>query len=326
LRLALAAMHDEPLALPHELDRLIELADEYRFGPSTAAIVDAAERRRIPVLRLTEMGSLVQLGYGVHQKRIQASETAHTSSIAVSMCQEKALTNQMLRAVGVPVPEGRVVSSAEDAWEAAQEIGTPVVVKPEDGNQGKGVSVRLHTEAEVRAAFAIAAVFGPVLVERCIDGDDYRLLVVNGRLVAAARRDPAHVVGDGKHTVAELIAIVNQDPRRREGHASTLTRLKLDDGAMLVLHQQGLCGESMPEAGQVVRLRTNANLSTGGTATDVTDIVHSANARTAELAAQIMALDVAGIDVLCHDITCPLAEQGGAIVEVNAARSRWRAF
>lgn len=320
LRLTLAAMHNEPFDIAGELDQLHDLADTYRLGPSTGAIVDAARARDIPVLRLTPKDSLVQLGYGVYQKRIQASETSNTRAIAVDMCQNKEMTNRMLRAVGVPVPDGRAVDSADDAWAVAQEIGLPVVVKPEDGNQGKGVSVNLHTEADVRAAYDIARTFrSSVLVERFIIGHDYRLLIVGGALVAAARRDPAQVVGDGQHTVGELVEIVNKDPRRRPGHSSTLTRIRVDEAATLVLDQQGLAVESIPEAGQVVRLRTNCNLSTGGTATDVTDIVHPANARVAQLAAQIFDLDVAGIDMLCADITRPLGEQGGAIVEVNAA-------
>jgi len=320
LRLTLAAMHDEPFDLAAELAQLHDLADTYKLGPSTATIVAAARARHIPVLRLTPKDSLVQLGYGVYQKRIQASETSNTRAIAVDMCQNKEMTNRMLRAVGVPVPDGQAVESADDAWAAAQEIGMPVVVKPEDGNQGKGVSVNLHTEADVRAAYDIArAVRSGVLVERFIVGHDYRLLVVNGQLVAAARRDPAQVLGDGQHTVAELVAIVNEDPRRRPGHSSTLTRIRVDEAAELVLAQQGLSVVSIPEAGQVVRLRTNCNLSTGGTASDVTDIVHPANAQVAQLAAQIFDLDVAGIDMLCTDITRPLTEQGGAIVEVNAA-------
>lgn len=320
LRLTLAAMHDQPFDVAAELDLLMSVADEYGLGPSTAAIVAAARARDIPVLRLTPKESLVQLGYGVYQKRIQASETTNTSAIAVTMCQEKALTNRMLRAVGVPVPEGRIVASADDAWAAAQEIGHPVVVKPEDGNQGKGVSVNLTTEAEVRAAYALARQFrSGVLVERAIIGDDYRLLVVNGSLVAAARRDPALVVGDGQHTITELVEIVNRDPRRRPGHSSTLTRIVCDDAVKLVLGQQGLTLDSVPEPGQRVKLRTNCNLSTGGTATDVTAEVHPRNARLAELAAQILALDVAGIDMLCADIRRPISEQNGAIVEVNAA-------
>lgn len=320
LRLTLAAIHDEPFDVEAELEALMTLADEYRFGPSTAAIVAAAEARNIPVLRVTPTASLVQLGYGVYQKRIQASETSHTSAIAVDMCQDKALTNQMLRAVGVPVPEGRTVSSADDAWAAAEAIGLPVVVKPAAGNQGKGVSVNLMTEAEVGAAYAIARRYSSeVLVERTITGDDYRLLVINGELVAAARRDPAQVLGDGEHTIAQLVEQINLDPRRRPGHSSTLTRIRLDSSVELVLSQQGLTIDSVPETGQLVKLRTNCNLSTGGTATDVTDEVHPSNARIARLAAQIMGLDVAGIDVLCRDISRPLAEQGGAIVEVNAA-------
>jgi cyanophycin synthetase len=320
LRLTLAAMHDEPFDIAAELEQLHDLADTYRLGPSTGAIVAAARKRDIPILRLTPEDSLVQLGYGVYQKRIQASETSNTRAIAVDMCQNKEMTNRMLRAVGVPVPDGRAVESADDAWAAAQEIGLPVVVKPEDGNQGKGVSVNVHTEADVRSAYAIARTFrSGVLIERFIHGHDYRLLVINDQLVAAARRDPAQVVGDGTHTIAELVAIVNADPRRRAGHSSTLTRIRIDEAAELVLEQQGLTVESIPETGQSVRLRTNCNLSTGGTATDVTDLVHPANAQVARLAAQIFDLDVAGIDMLCADITRPLSEQDGAIVEVNAA-------
>ncbi|HEX2913000.1 MAG TPA: cyanophycin synthetase [Chloroflexia bacterium] len=320
LRLTLAAMHDEPFDIEAEMERLHAIADEFRLGPSTAAIVAAAKARKIPVLRLTPTGSLVQLGYGVYQKRIQASETSNTSAIAVDMCQEKPLTNRMLRMVGVPVPDGRPVDSAEEAWEVAQEIGLPVVVKPEAGNQGKGVSVNLNSEEEVRAAYDIADNYrGGVLVEKYIVGNDYRLLVVNGEMVAASRRDPAMVMGNGVHTIRELVEEVNKDPRRRPGHSSTLTRIRLDAAAELVLSQQGLSLDSVPPEGKVVKLRQNCNLSTGGTATDVTEEVHPSNARLAELAAQILALDIAGIDVLCQDITRPLSEQGGAIVEVNAA-------
>lgn len=320
LRLTLAAMHDEPFNVQAELERLQEVADEYRLGPSTAAIVAAAQARNIPIMRVTPTSSLVQLGYGVYQKRIQASETSHTSALAVDMCQDKALTNQMLRAVGVPVPDGESVSSAEEAWVVAQAIGLPVVVKPEAGNQGKGVSVNLRTEAEIGTAFAIARAYDRrVLVERYIEGDDYRLLIVNGELVAAARREPAHVFGDGIHTIAQLVTTVNLDPRRRPGHSGSLTQITLDAATALVLQQQGLTINSIPEPGQRVTLRTNCNLSTGGTATDVTDEVHPSNVRVAKLAAQIMGLDIAGIDVLCRDIRRPLHEQSGAIVEVNAA-------
>lgn len=320
LHLTLAAMHDESFDAQAEIERLLEIADEHRLGPSTGAIVKAARERNIPVIRLNPPGSLVQLGYGVYQKRILASETSNTSAIAVEMCQDKSLTNFMLRSVAVPVPEGREVHSAEKAWELAQEIGLPVVVKPGAGNQGKGVSVNLRSESEIRAAYDIANQYpGAVLVETFIEGDDHRLLVVNGKMVAAARRDPAQVVGDGQHTIAELVEEVNKDPRRREGHSSVLSRIKLDAAAELVLGQQGFNFQSVPPASQKVRLRLNSNLSTGGTSTDVTDEVHPSNARLAELAAQILALDVAGIDIVCQDISQPLTTQRGAIVEVNAA-------
>jgi len=313
-------MHDEPFSIEAELERLLAIADEYRLGPSTAAIVAAAKRRNIPVLRVTPNRGLVQLGYGVHQKRIQASETSLTSAIAVDLCQEKSLTNHMLRRVGVPVPDGRIVGSSQDAWHAAQEIGVPVVLKPADGNQGKGVSINLSDEAEINEAFKIASTFGnEILVEQYIEGDDYRLLVINGKLEAASRRDSAQVVGDGKHTVADLIGILNQDPRRRPGHSGTLSRIEINESVTLTLSQQGLELSTVPASGQVVKLRRNSNLSTGGTATDVTDEVHPSNARLAELAAQILSLDVAGIDIVCRDIRRPLTEQNGAIVEVNAA-------
>ena len=320
LAMTLAAMMDEAYDAPAALERLREMADDYRMGPSTRAIVDAARRRGIPVRRLTPTGSLVQLGYGVHQKRILASQTSDTSALAVEICQEKPLTNRVLRNVGISVPEGQTVRSADEAWEVAQDLGLPVILKPEAGNQGKGVMVNLRSEAEVRAAYEVASQYqGDVLVERHIEGADYRLLVVNGKMVAAARREPAQVIGDGEHTVEQLVAVANQDPRRRPGHSSSLTRIRLDDAARVVLSQQGLTAESIPERGQLVKLRQNCNLSTGGTATDVTDDVHPSNASMAELAAQVLNLDVAGIDLLCKDISRPLGEQGGAIVEVNAA-------
>jgi cyanophycin synthetase len=319
-RLTLAAMHGENFAVGAEIAKLIDLAEEYKLGPSTAAIVTEARLRGIPITRLTPTRSLIQLGYGQFQKRIRASETPFTSAIAVEICQEKPLTNCLLRAVGVPVPEGETARSADEAAAAALQIGFPVVVKPHDGNQGKGVGVNLNSEIEVRAAYAVAAQFDQtVLVESCIRGNDYRLLVVNGKMVAAARRDPAHVIGDGTSTVQELVAMENKNPRRRPGHSSELTQIVLDEASDIALHQQSLNLESIPSPGQTVRLRTNANLSTGGTATDVTDDCHPRNALLATTAAQILNIDVAGIDIVCGDITRPLSEQGGAIVEVNAA-------
>jgi cyanophycin synthetase len=320
LRLVLAAFDGRDPDVAEELRCLEESAERYRFGPSTAAIVRAAAAHGIPVIRLTPCGGLVQLGYGVHQRRIRAAQTSQTSSIAVEICQEKPLTNRLLRAIGVPVPQGRRVVSADDAWAAAQELGLPAVVKPEDGNQGNGVSVDLTSEAEVRAAYERARAAGSgVLVERCLRGNDYRLLVVGGALVAAARRDPPSVIGDGVRSVHRLVEVVNADPRRRPGHGSDLSPVPLDETAREVLEQQGLAPDDVPAAGRRVVLRRNGNLSTGGTAEDVTDRVHPGNARIAELAAQFLGLDIAGIDVVCQDIGVPMAEDGGAIVEVNAA-------
>ena len=299
LRLTLAAMHDEPFDAAAEIDSSGTSRTSAKLGPSTAEIVHAAPGRDILVIRLTPGSSLIQLGYGVHQKRIRASETSRSSAIAVEMCQEKPLANGLLRVVGVPVPDGDTARSADEAWDIAQSIGLPVVVKPYAGNQGKGVGVNHSTEREVRDACAVAHAFDSiVLVERHVEGSDHRLLVVNGRMVVAARREPASVVGDGMRTVEALVAAENRDERRRPGHGNVLTHICLDGAADLALAQQGLDRAAIPPAGQRVLLRTNANLSTGGTASDVTDDVHPRNARVAELAAQILALDVAGVDVV----------------------------
>jgi cyanophycin synthetase len=320
LQLARHALEPCGLDVDDLIERLHETADDHRLGPTTSAIVAAARRLGIPTTRLTPTSSLVQLGYGVHQRRIQASQTSLTSALAVDACQEKPLTNRLLRNVGVPVPEGRTAQSADEAWEVARDVGLPVVVKPHAGNQGRGVSVDLRDEAQVRRAYEVAADFGrTVLVEEHAVGADFRLLVVDGQLIAAARRDPAHVLGDGVRSVEQLVAALNRDPRRRPGHCAPLSRVRLDGAVDLVLAQQGLTRISVPAAGQRVLLRTNANLSTGGTATDVTDEVHPDNARLAELAAEIIGLDIAGIDVIARTLARPLSEQGGKVIEVNAA-------
>ena len=318
LELVLAAIYDRPYDVQAEVKRLSELNQEMRLGPSTRAIVDAAVRRGIPSRRLSE-GNLVQFGYGACQRRIQAGETDRTSAIAESIAQDKELTRSLLRSVGVPTPEGRDVADADDAWEAAQEIGGPVVVKPRYGNQGRGVAANLTTEEQVRAAYAAARQEGSsIVVEEFIPGDDHRLLVIGDKLAAAARREPAHVIGDGMRTVAELVAQVNADPRRGSDHATSLSRIRIDDIALGVLSEQQLTSDSIPAAGQKVLIRRNANLSTGGTAADVTDLVHPEVAARAIDAAKAVGLDIAGIDVLAVDISRPLEEQNGAIVEVNA--------
>jgi cyanophycin synthetase len=314
-----AAIEDTPFDLSDALARLRELDEDVRLGPSTGAIVQAAAARGIPFRRLTE-GSLVQFGWGSRSRRIQAAEIDRTGAIAETIAQDKTLTKRLLDAAGVPVPQGRPVADAEDAWAAMQEIGAAVVVKPQDGNQGKGVTVNVATREQLEAAFATAAEYGStVLVERFVPGHDFRLLVVGRKLVAAARRDPPHVIGDGMHTVRQLVDQVNTDPRRGDGHATSLTKIRFDDIALARLAQQGLSAESVPPQGTRIVLRNNANLSTGGTATDVTDDVHPEVAARAVAAAQMIGLDIAGVDVVCETMQKPLEEQGGAVVEVNAA-------
>ena len=314
-----AALADEPFDLDGALAQLRELDEDVRLGPSTGAIVDAAVARGIPYRRLTD-GSLVQFGWGSKQRRIQAAETDRTSAIAEAIAQDKDLTKSLLQSAGVPVPNGRPVADMEDAWTAMGEIGGPVVVKPLDGNQGKGVVANIVDRAGLEAAYAAASEFGSeILVERFLPGHDYRLLVVGDHLVAAARRDPPLVIGDGVHSVRQLVEQVNLDPRRSEGHATSLTKIHLDDIALGRLEMQGMTADSVPGKGVRVVLRANANLSTGGTATDVTDDVHPEVAARAVAAAKAVGLDICGVDLVCESVIKPIEEQGGGIVEVNAA-------
>lgn len=314
-----AAFEDTPFDLVTALTSLRELDENIRLGPSTGAIVEAALVRGIPYRRLTE-GSMVQFGWGSRQRRIQAAETGFTSAIAESIAQDKEMTKLLLSAAGVPVPDGRSVSTAEDAWKAAQEIGAPVVIKPRDGNQGKGVAVNMKTEAEIKNAFAAAfAICTDVVIERFLPGQDYRLLVVGKQLIAAARRAPPEVIGDGVQTIRQLVEQINLDPLRGDGHASPLTKIKLDSIALATLAKQGHTTESIPQKGVPVPLRNNANLSTGGTATDVTDHVHPELAARAVEAAQMIGLDICGVDIVCESVLNTLEEQGGGVVEVNAA-------
>jgi cyanophycin synthetase len=317
--LCAAAIDDSPFDLAAALVQLRELDEDVRLGPSTGAIVEAAIRRGIPYRRLTE-GSLVQFGWGSKQRRIQAAETDRSSAIGEAIAQDKELTKKLLEAAGVPVPQGRPVADAEDAWLAMCEIAGPVVVKPLDGNQGKGVTVNITTREHLNIAYAAAAEIGSeVLVERFIPGSDFRMLVVDNQLVAAARREPPMVIGDGVNSVRELVEQVNKDPRRGEGHATSLTKMRIDTIAIARLEVQGYTVDSVPKKGVCVVLRNNANLSTGGTATDVTEDVHPDLAASAVAAAQMVGLDICGVDVVCDSVLRPLEEQGGGVVEVNAA-------
>ncbi|MBC3906582.1 cyanophycin synthetase [Undibacterium umbellatum] len=314
-----AALKDQAFDLPAALEQLRDLDEDVRLGPSTGSIVNAAVARNIPYRRLTD-GSLVAFGWGSRQRKIQAAEMDGTSAIAEAIAQDKELTKKLLHAAGVPVPLGRSVSDPDDAWAAALEIGLPVVVKPKDGNQGKGVTVNVTTREQLDAGFHAASEFrDDILVERFLPGNDFRLLVVGNKLVAAARRDPPQVVGDGKQSVRELVEQVNKDPRRGSGHSTSLTKIRFDDIALASLAKQGFVADSIPPKGQRVVLRNNANLSTGGAATDVTDDVHPEVAARAVAAAQMVGLDICGVDLVCDSVLKPIEQQNGGIVEVNAA-------
>ena len=321
-----AALAGEPLDVAAGMEEITDLADDLCLGPSTRSMVDAALSRGIPVRRLTE-GSLVQLGWGSKQQKILAAATSQTSAIAEDIVQDKNLTCRLLREVGLPVPHGRPVDSAEDAWLAALEIGLPVVVKPLDGNQGRGVALNLTSKEQVYAAFdAASEESDSIIVEQFAAGEDYRVLIVGRHLVAASRRKPAHVIGDGHHSVNELIAEANLDPRRASAHAAALSKIRIDAVALGVLSEQGLTPDSIPAAGDVVFIRRNANLSTGGTAVDCTDDVHPSIRAAAIEAAQTVGLDLCGIDIVAIDISQPLSERNGGSGCCATSRTRWTAI
>ena len=302
-----------------EKEDLARMATRLAFGPSTASLVKSAESRDIPWLRLDQR-SLVQFGHGKYQQRIQATVTSHTGHIAVEIAQDKELTNKLLEDVGLPVPRQRVVRSVEGAVEAAGRLRYPLVVKPLDASHGRGISIGLTTAEEVRVAFEKAAEHRTyVIVEEFIPGRDHRVLVVNGEVIGVSERVPGHVVGDGQHTLAQLVEIVNRDPRRGVGHEKVLTRLEIDHQAERLMETAGVTLDTVLEQGRIFYLRSTGNLSTGGTAIDRTDEIHYENQQIAVRAAQIVGLDVAGIDFITPDISRPVSEVGGGIVEVNAA-------
>lgn len=314
-----AAIGDTPFDLVAQVAALRELVDQHCLGPSTAHIVDAATARRIPFIRLTD-GNLVQLGHGAAQRRIWTAETEHTSAIAESIASDKDLTKTMLAACGIPVPEGALVRSADEAWEEAQDIGLPVVLKPYDGNHGRGVSLNLVTENDVRAAYELASRKGDsssVIVERFVTGDEHRILVVGKQVVAVARGESLWVTGDGVNDIIYLVDHqINTDPRRGSGEDSPLNALAPEKGAEIILElqRQGMTAYSVPQAGQKVLIQPNGNV-----AHDVTDLIHPSVAHAATLAARVVGLDIAGVDLVCEDISRPLDEQRGAVIEVNAS-------
>ena len=318
-RLLMAAINDEPFDaadVQAAVRRVCTQIDDCFLGPSTAAIVAAATDRGIPHIRLND-GNLVQLGYGASQRRIWTAETDLTSAIGEGIAHDKDLTKSLLASCGVPVPEGEIVGSAQAAWEAAQHIGLPVVIKPSDANHGRGVSLDLTTRDQVLAAFAVAEPEGSeVMVERYVRGQEHRLLVVGGRVVAAARGEVAMITGDGQQSVRQLIDLqLNTDPRRGTGEDFPLSRIDTaSDGAIVLdLQRQGLSPDAIPQAGREVLIQRNGNV-----AIDCTDDVHPEVDHIVSLAARVVGLDIAGIDVVAQDISRPLHEQGGAIVEVNA--------
>lgn len=317
-KLILAAMADTPFDVDGSIAKLAGLVDAHCLGPSTASIVDAAGARHIPCIRLLRSGNLVQLGYGAALRRIWTAETDQTSAIAEGISRDKHLTKTLLQNCGVPAPEGREVDSPEEAWNAAQDIGLPVCIKPRDGNHGRGVFIDVKTREEAENAYAIAAgEGGGVLVERSIPGAEHRLLIIGGKLVAANRGDVVYVTGDGRSTVRELVDTqINCAPRRGPGESRPLAKIHMDSATRIELSRQNLDPDAIPESGRKVLIQRNASHEF-----DVTEEVHPETAETAALAARIVGLDIAGIDLVCQDISKPLAEQGGAIVEINAGPS-----
>jgi cyanophycin synthetase len=319
VRIAQAFIDGQPYDIERDVEAMRDIATEHFPGPSTNAILEEARSRSIPVLTLGNNG-LYQLGYGARQRRIRASMADTTSCIAVDIAGDKDETKQLLQDAGIPVPKGTIIKEAEELPRAIDAIGFPLVVKPLDGHQGKGITVGIRTAEEAAEALQMAAEYSSdVIVERCIGGYDFRVLVVNFKFVAATRRKAAAVTGDGQSTVRQLVDRVNQDPARAEGHGGVLTTIKIDSITEGILEHRGLTLESVLKEGEVLYLKRTANLSTGGTATDFTDTVHPENIRMAERIARIVGLDICGIDIATPGLDTPLRTNGGAVLEVNAA-------
>ena len=319
VRIAEALIAGDSYALEEDIQQLREIREDTRLGPSTGSIVEEAAKRGIPFIRLNKQ-SLVQLGYGVHQKRIRATIASTTSNIAVDIACDKEETKALLEAAEIPVPRGTVIRTEVGLQEAVDKFGYPLVIKPIDGNHGKGNTTNITNWQQATKALEAAKQYSrSVIVERFITGFDFRCLVINYKFVCAALRTPASVVGDGVHNIQWLVDQTNADPRRGFGHEKVLTRINIDDFTQKMLDEKGYTLETIPPAGELVLLKPTANLSTGGTSTDVTDEVHPANIFMCERIAKIIGLDICGIDIMAADLRTPISENGGAVLEVNAA-------
>ncbi len=319
VRVAKALVEDIPYNLDDDIQQLREIREDTRLGPSTGCIVEEAAKRGIPYIRLNKQ-SLVQLGYGIHQKRIRATIASTTSNIAVDIACDKEETKNLLGDAEIPVPRGTVIRTEAGLQEAIDKYGYPLVIKPIDGNHGKGNTTNITNWEQAVKALEAAKVYGrSVIVERFITGFDFRILVINNKFICAALRTPAAVTGDGENTIQWLIDETNKDPRRGYGHEKVLTQITVDGSTMKMLEEVGYTLETVPSKGELVLLKTTANLSTGGTSTDVTDEVHPANVFMCERISKIIGLDICGIDIMAKDLRTPVTENGGAILEVNAA-------
>ena len=317
--IAAALVSGEPYDLEKDIQEMRELREAERLGPSTGSIVDEAASRGIPWIRLNKY-SLCQLGYGRNQKRIQATVTSETSSIGVEIACDKEDTKFLLQQSQVPVPRGEIIKTERGLEEVLNTLGFPVVIKPINGNHGRGITTNITNHEQALVAFEAAKnVSASVIVEKYITGEDYRILVIDYKMVAAAKRTPARITGDGESTIRQLIDIVNSDPKRGFGHENVLTAIKVDAMTLSILEGKGYTEETVLPKGEILNLKDTANLSTGGTASDVTDIIHPDNVFMAERIARVIGLDVCGIDVMTSDISVPLGQTGGAVLEVNAA-------
>ena len=317
-RIAEALISGEEYDLAEDILNMKEIRQNEGLGPSTASIIKEAEARNIPWIRLNRY-SLCQLGYGANQKRIQATVTSQTSNIGVDIACDKEETKLLLEQAEVPIPKGDIIRTERGLEEAAEYVGFPLVIKPVNGNHGRGITTNINSMDEALIAFKEAKEISRlVIVEKYITGEDYRLLVIDNKLVAAAKRTPAHVIGDGKSTIQQLVDEVNKDERRGYGHEKVLTEISINSLTIELLKENGMTPETIVPKGEFVKLKSTANLSTGGTAEDVTDLIHPYNIFMAERISKIIGLDICGIDIMAHDLTKPLNESGGAVLEVNA--------